>query len=164
MGGVSSSELAHSISKGDVAKLRQYLKDGKNPHINIDNQYLIHFATSHGNRDAVRLLLDYGIDIDSTDNEENTPLLVAGKKSDKAMVEYLIDHNANADAKNNHGDTIAHIASDNNDNELVSLLASKNVNINHVNIEDDTPLDVANKKNNNAAAQALANNGGKSKK
>lgn len=88
---------------GDVAAI--LLKNGSNPHEiphygggSEPNMNGLHDAASDGNIEYAQLMLDYGIDINTSDKHCITPFHCAAKYNHVSMMEFLIDHGADMNA------------------------------------------------------------------
>jgi ankyrin repeat protein len=72
------------------------LERGMDPnHMNWHRFTLLHHMAAEGEIGKARLLLDHGADIDAIDDEyQSTPLGVAARRGQRAMVELLVDRGA----------------------------------------------------------------------
>ena len=87
--------LIFAAERGDLARVRQLLRDGANPdaHDAAGNTALI-FAARDGRLDMVRALLDHGASADWIDGEGVTPLILAAFKNHPAIAELLLERGA----------------------------------------------------------------------
>ena len=117
----------------------------------ISGKSLLHAAVHAGDLEMVRVLIDYGLDVNALDNLGSTPLNFAleyrSKNIDPEVVRFLLDHGAdpNVLAKLQHGNTPLHRASRSGRIEITGLLVEHGAN---VEVQDDKgriPLDVATK-------------------
>ena len=98
----------------------------------IANKYSsLNVAASIGSLEAVQYFLEKGADADFADEKGNTPLILASKRNDAAIVEKLILAKADPNIPNKEGNTPLLFASYHNHVEIVKilLLARANPNI-----------------------------------
>jgi ankyrin repeat protein len=79
--------------------------------------------------DIVMLLLKHGADIEAKDNLGRTPLWIASKQRNKAVVTLLLEQGAQVDAKNNLGQTPLWIASEMKYWDVFMLLSEQGADI-----------------------------------
>ncbi|VDB98729.1 unnamed protein product [Peniophora sp. CBMAI 1063] len=72
---------------------------------NSEGRTALHVAAMTGKDDMVRMLCDYGADVDLTDNEGNTPLHYASAWNNIPIVQLLIERGCQYNAQNNEGFT-----------------------------------------------------------
>ncbi len=82
----------------------------------------LHAAASKGCFDIVELLLQYGADINTPDNDGYTPLMLAACCQPKAFIEFMINNGADIKIKSHTGATATSAARDNPDQEVLSYL------------------------------------------
>jgi ankyrin repeat protein len=92
-----------ALTNGDIKELAAVLDEvpalaiGKGPH----GRTLLHGVASRGNVDAARVFLEHGANIDATDEQGATPLVMAVLGKQAAMVHYLLDAGADPTIKLN---------------------------------------------------------------
>ncbi len=72
--------------------------------------------------ELIELLLDGGADVNDSDADGNTALILASDRDKKSVCGILIDHGANPFLTNNNGDTAISLAKKNNHNEVAALI------------------------------------------
>lgn len=104
-------ELNEAIFSNDLEKLEQLLKAGTDPHQSDGNgvSTLFH-AINFGSVGAVKLLLDYGADINQVNWRSRTPWLLAVETADLAKITLLRSRGADTCAKNDLGQNALHYA------------------------------------------------------
>jgi ankyrin repeat protein len=72
----------------------------------------LHYASANGQIPAIKLLLEYGADVDAQSTTgEGTPLLCAtATEGHLEVVRLLLDHGADANARKKYGWTALHLA------------------------------------------------------
>jgi len=83
---------------------------------------LLHLATEKGNPAIVRVLINYGAEVDATDYMDNTALCIAAELGHLEVIRTLIQNNANVSHQNMKGDTPLILAAANKKDEAVTLL------------------------------------------
>ena len=92
----TGQRMMAALTNGDMKELSAVLDEvpalaiGKGPH----GRTLLHGVASRGNVDAARVFLEHGANIDATDDEGATPLVMAVIGKQAAMVHYLLDAGA----------------------------------------------------------------------
>mmetsp|Transcript_1142 Transcript_1142/g.1683 ORF Transcript_1142/g.1683 Transcript_1142/m.1683 type:complete len:157 (-) Transcript_1142:450-920(-) len=103
----------------------------------------MHKASKKGHVDLVRKLIINGADVNTTDNDEYTPLHHACSNGHVNVAKLLITNGAKVNAKNDDGGTPLHWACINGHVNVAKLLIEKGAEFNAKNNEGITPLDVA---------------------
>ncbi|KAJ7129531.1 ankyrin repeat-containing domain protein [Mycena epipterygia] len=70
---------------------------------NVHGKTALHFAALKGHEELVRMLCDFGADVDLSDNKGNTPLHYASSWGHIPIVQLLIERGCQFAAKNNEG-------------------------------------------------------------
>jgi ankyrin repeat protein len=111
-------------------------KDGKTP---------LHYAVAHRHSDAIKLLLDYGAEVDGESAEALclTPLHIAALRGDAEEVERLLKSGADPNVRDVFGRTPLHYASARNHKAVAELLLSRGADPNAKDERGKTPLDLA---------------------
>jgi ankyrin repeat protein len=87
-------------------------------------------AASHGDLKKVQRLLNQGIDVDSTDKDGDTALILASEEGHLDIVNLLLEMNAKLDIQATEGGNTALIcASAEGHLEIVKALLTKNANV-----------------------------------
>lgn len=108
----------------------------------------LHDASASGNIQKALSLIKSGAEIEAQDTTYMTPLMVAIKNNDTAMVTCLIDNGARLDIPVQSWGTPLHVAINKQDKEMVSLLLARGSDANMAGAWG-TPLQVAIKKRDN---------------
>ena len=165
--GVPFTEEAffYSINAGQNRKVELFLKAGidvraKDPEPSTDGWQPIHLAAQLGDLEVVKLLLQYGAQIDEPAPGRRvglTPLLLAGNS---AVAKYLIERGADVKRAGPHsGFTALHRAAASGDVELIDLLLKKGALINVASTIRRVPLETALMARHTAAAALLIEKG-----
>ena len=118
-------------------------------------------AAGWGRVHNVKLLLDHGADIETTDDDGNTALIIASSGSALSKIDtvrLLLNRGANVEAKNNHGDTALLVAASEEGADsigIVKLLLSKGANRRAQNADGSTPLALAKQNGRDEIVQLL---------
>ena len=82
-------------------------------------------ASSRGDIDAVKMLLDMGMYIDKKDNKGWTALMYASFNGQSDIVSMLIEKGADVNTRDNKGFSAFHLANSKHHTEIVSMLQKK---------------------------------------
>lgn len=83
---------------------------------------ILQLATANGNPAIVRILINYGAEVDATDYMDNTALCIAAELGHLDVIRALIQNNANVSHQNMKGDTPLMLAAANKQDAAVTLL------------------------------------------
>lgn len=143
------ANILHSAAAHGHLNIVKYLLE-ENKTIPIDSQgrklgftalHVAIFYTHHIG--IVKYLLGQGANIETKDNEGNTPLHVAMQKGHLDIVLALIQAKANIEAKNNVGDTPLHIAMQKGHTAVVLALVKAGADLHALNNAGQSPIEVA---------------------
>jgi len=109
----------------------------------------LHYAVCYKDLKTVFTLLQHGLNVNSVDSNNNTPLHIAiYKECSPKLVLMLVYHGANVNAVNYEGDTPLHIAIKKDlyfgyNPEIIKLLVQNNADYTIKNDDGKTPVDIA---------------------
>ena len=94
------------------------------------------------NEDTVAFsqLVTLGYDIDDSDADGYTPLMIAATLGKTNFVQFLIDNGADVNRRSYNGETAAHRAAINGDIEIINMLYEAEANFNMPDLDGNTPL------------------------
>ena len=107
------------------------------------NSTILHFAVLGDNIDLIQYIIDKGVDIDSRNNFEESPIHWCCKEGNLKILKLLIDNGADYNAKDFDGNTPLHWAVEYDQEEMVSYLLSLGVLYDEPNIKQKTPMELA---------------------
>ena len=84
----------------------------------------IHIACNGTNKEVLKLLLDYGADLNVIDNNRLKPIHYASIRGDKNIIEFLVKHGADPKENSPRG-TPLKFASDNHHTDVIKWLKSR---------------------------------------
>ena len=96
----------------------------------------IHFVAEKGYVQVMKKLVDNGIDVDSPNDNERTPLHYASLNGHLDVVELLLENGANVNVQNPFKNTPLHYATQKRFIKVAELLLQKGANINIQNKEN----------------------------
>ncbi|KAL0267531.1 UNVERIFIED_CONTAM: hypothetical protein PYX00_009777 [Menopon gallinae] len=85
----------------------------------------LHLATRRRDLDMVRILVDYGTNVDIQNGEGQTALHIAAAEGDETLVKYFYGVRASASITDNQDRTPMHLAAENGHANIIELLADK---------------------------------------
>lgn len=134
-----------AVVGNDVVSVERYLDEG----IDIEHRFIglqtaLHLAIGNGASEVSWLLIQKGADVNVVDNEQETPLLMASKKSGMTVtLSMLIDSDADIDARNKDGSTALMLASLLGNFKAAKLLVKAGANLHVFNQKGRSPLSCA---------------------
>ncbi len=90
----------------------------------------IHEAAAEGHQNLVKSLIETGVEVDSKDELENTPLHHAAENGHANLSEFLIAEGADLEARNHYGRTPMALASCRGHKQMVEVLLAKGADFN----------------------------------
>jgi len=107
----------------------------------------LHMASACRNKDIMKLLIDYGADVNKKNNKGITPLmhLCQMRSSYISEVKLLINYNANIKSSDKNGNSLLHLICNRGiyyteNDKLLIYLINLGLNVNKLNNEGNTPL------------------------
>ncbi|KAH0556821.1 hypothetical protein GP486_005389 [Trichoglossum hirsutum] len=119
--------------KGGLNGFRSLFKPRENTlgKLSSEGRTCLHYASTYGQWDVVRLLLEHNADVNAKDNSRRTALHMAAQNGHTAVVQQLLEHKADINAKDTHdGGTALHMAVRYGHEAVVQLLIEHKANIN----------------------------------
>ncbi|XP_041377260.1 E3 ubiquitin-protein ligase MIB2-like [Gigantopelta aegis] len=148
--------LIKATIDGDVAKVRDII--AQNPQV-VNERHkglsCLHIAAHEGKLPIVKLLLEKKSDINATDDDGDTPLMVATFRKHTEIAEYLVRAGAQLDNTDNKGRTAVHNAAYTGQTTLIHALIGRGCDVNVMDESGDTPLHDAIAKDHIAAAERI---------
>ena len=153
-------ELQKFVNEKNIAKIDKVLK--KN--IEDEKKCLLFFSVSSNNKEILSYLIEKGMDVNTFDENYNTPLIVAcSSDNSEEMVNFLLQKGAAINSKNSKSETplIAAIRVPNN-YKIVKLLLEAGVNIDApITTDGKTALMFFSEQDNTFGLKSLIENGAK---
>jgi ankyrin repeat protein len=136
--------LFEAVFNGDIKKATELLSRG-NLNINAkdNNGFPVLMNAMISAPKLVKLLIEFGADVNVQDIHQWTPLIHAVASESPELVQLLIKSNANVNAKNKNGNTALMFAVTRKSPELVQLLINNEADINAKNNLGEAALDLA---------------------
>lgn len=114
-------------------------------------------AAAKNDYDLVKQIIDEKqVDINDTNEDGETSLLIASRKGHLPICELLINNGSNVNDVNKHGETPLHLAL--RHLPVCELLIHNGADINHKNIDEETPLLIASQLGNLLACELFIRN------
>jgi hypothetical protein len=122
----------------------------------------LHQAIESGDNEKVISLIQSGIDINSRNRENGTPLHTAISMKNKDITLLLIDkYYADVNLANNYNETPLHLAARSGEKEIVEKLIEKGANVNSLNRYSDNALSLSREAGFTEITDILLKNGAK---
>ncbi|CAN6361686.1 unnamed protein product [Urochloa humidicola] len=155
------SAAAKAVIDGKLRLLKKMaskmdLREVKDPRVGN----LLHLAAARGHAEICRFLVEEsGLDVNGTDPDGETPVVIAATGGEVSVLRYLLDHGGDPVMPDRTGATPLHIAAENGHEEAVRLLLSRGVDVDPVNKRHITPLYMAAWKGHDQALKVLLEHG-----
>ncbi len=115
----------------------------------------IYDVVNNEDMDTFSDMVILGYDIDDTDADGFSPLMIASALGKPTFVQFLIDNNAKVDKRSYKGLTALHRAAQAGHNEIVNILVEAGANVNMPDFDGNTPLMLAVASNRRFTAELL---------
>ncbi|XP_057763640.1 uncharacterized protein LOC130984956 [Salvia miltiorrhiza] len=119
-----------------LKKLAKQLDDGKGLAQTVvdvkdaNQRGALHFAAREGQAEVCKYLLEeLKMDVNTQDEDGDTPLTHAARQGHTALAKYLVDHGADPSIPSGLGTTALHHSAGTGDIELLKFLLSKDINV-----------------------------------
>lgn len=154
-----------AVARDDVNVLVNYLDAGGciKACTHYKFWYLVHTAAEKGSIKCMLVLLDRGVDVDTVDYGEWTPLIHAASRGHFEMVNLLLNRGADINASGYYGETALYLAVSGGRIECVRFLLERGANRDIANIQGFKPIDICDRMNNQEIAEQMRRllNGGR---
>ena len=130
---------------GEAQKLQELLTHEKAIDLNstlLDDWTALHLAANEGHKEVVRVLLDFGANIEAETRMNRRALHIACLRGNLEVVKILIEGKADRNPKDKDSYTPLHFVSENGSNEIIKLLLENGALSNIKNYQGNTPLDL----------------------
>ncbi|XP_048458044.1 CARD- and ANK-domain containing inflammasome adapter protein [Rhincodon typus] len=179
--------LFHAISKEHLNTVKVLLKSGANVNVDLihaafksNNQFLIRLILEHSNEinptlsvnalfkavqknlyRTVGIIIELGIDVNTRNNLQYTPLLLAAELGHAESVKILIDKGARLDERMPNTDSALHLAVQVGSLSVAKLLIDHGMDANVVGSDNQIPLHIASFHNQPPMIEMLITRGSK---
>ena len=143
-GGYYVTPLVAAMAKKHFQTARLLCQNGADPNVRSNGERTpLHSAVYLGDVEAVQKLIEYDADVDSRDQDGNTPLFLASEGlslKDPYVLRLLLAHGADVDARGYYGWTPLHQTLGRGSVVIASLLLEYGANVELKSSSGDTPL------------------------
>ena len=154
----NTTALMRACQKGNIDAINVLINAGADPNIvdaNI-NTCLHHVAGLYFCKDVLQAIISYGVDVDATNNNNETALMKACSKGNIDAVNILLNAGADPNVVDAYGDTCLHYAVGLLcSHEVLQAIVNSGVNANAVNSNNNTAFMKALLEDNNDAMDKL---------
>ena len=121
-----NQKLLNAAEVGDINEIRNLLSlpSESRPDIdahNFDQWTSLHYATSEGHFDIIKILLSYKCDVNCTTSSKRTPLHIACIRGYSKIVDLLLSSGCDINAQDMEGNTPTHYATQNGKIKKIKL-------------------------------------------
>lgn len=149
-----SDPLGDAVNHGDLAKVKELLKENPDLVGGTDNQgnTPLHLAVT---TEVADVLLGNGANKNARNNDGETPLYWAARKGNAAVAELLLARGADANSKDQNGEDPLHMAALEGHKDVVAMLLASGADVNGKNRYGQEPLHLAATKSSTEVAELL---------
>jgi ankyrin repeat protein len=113
------------------------------PRCTEDGWTALHLASSEGHLDIAKLLIDRGANVDSRNDEQETPLALASSFGHLDIARFLIESGAAVSAPDKEGNTPFHMAANKGHLDVTKFLLECGIDVDIRNGDGETSLYLA---------------------
>ena len=130
------------FSKNNLPNVEHLLDRGASINAKSEKKIgLLHFAAKHADDQIITFLLNKGLLVNMTDNENRTPLLWACyNRNNEKNVKCLLEHKADVNITNKSKCSPLHFAAQFSDKNVITALIKKGISVNVLDDNDKSPL------------------------
>lgn len=145
-----NKRLLATVQDGDFSKVKAVLNRCANINAQNDKDGCVplHYASTMGDLEVVKYMVEKGADFNMKDNFEQTPLHLAAMYGKLEVVKYLKERGAILNVVDTFGATPLHSAAVDNRLEVVRYMVEEGVDVNAKDKYGRTPLDLARRRHN----------------
>ena len=139
----NTTALLLAIKKGNMDTIYVLLKAGANPHIANDNGFACIYCAVFENcsQDVLETIITHGADVNATDKNNETALMVACRKGNINTINVLLNAGANPNFADDSGYTCIHDVVDGyGSKDVLETIISHGADVNAVNTANLTAL------------------------
>ncbi len=112
--------------------------------INVKYEYTtLHWVAKEGTVKIMRILIGWGINLDTKDRKGRTALHVAAEWGREDIVKELIENGANVNIVDKNEETALHAAARRGFVKIATILIENGINVDRMNKNDKTATDIA---------------------
>ena len=147
--------IACKYRQQEMAKL--FLKAGSNSNIADHNGNTSLHAAVYGNfsKNVVQTIINHGASVNTTDNKNTSPLMLASKKGNVDVMKVLLRAGADQNIEDENGNSWIHYAVREDCRKVLQSIVDKGADVNGTNKKNITPLMLASVKGNIDAVNVL---------
>lgn len=155
--------LHTAVEKNNIAALKMLEDRGSRLDVvNTKNGFsLLHHAISQGHLEVVQFLVQKGLLLNDTTQEDVSSIHLAAECNQFAILRYLLEQQPGVDINklDNDQNTMLHYAAENGNQEMVALLCERGANVNIKNKSGKTPLHLTIQPKNSQLVEYLVTRG-----
>jgi ankyrin repeat protein len=158
----ASASIADAAERGDMGRVRALLKQAADVNAaQADGMTALHWAAMRDAVDLAQMLLYAGASVKATTRiNAYTPLLLAAKNGNRAVMDLLLKAGADANAHTSNGTTVLMFAAASGDTDAVMVLLDHHAEVNAMeSVRGLTPVMFAAASNRAAVIDVLAKHG-----
>ena len=141
---VRNFALLRAADSNSIGEVREVIAAGADVKARTrrgETALMLAIENSYGNNDVAAFLVEHGSDINATNSDGDTPLMIAAARNNDGAVKLLLDHKADISVENKKNQTALHIASAELHAKIVdAILASGSQDVNKKDVDGRTPL------------------------
>ncbi len=136
-------DLLEASFCANLEDIRDFLKNGDANYSDPFGHTALHWAAMNGNNEVIKILINYGANINALNNAGTPPIFFAITRNLVSTIQLMIRHGATLSYTSKGGFNFLHRAAFYGYLETAKLLIENGISPNSVTDEGETPLDLA---------------------
>ncbi|MEO1654087.1 MAG: ankyrin repeat domain-containing protein [Bacteroidota bacterium] len=138
-----AQNIFRTVCQGNLSRLDSLLETESLDIEDSRGRSLLHWAVGCGKKEALKYLVEKGIELNQEDLEKRTAMHVALNSGEETYFDLLVDFQPDDTWKNKYGPSLLEIALLRKNETFIKKLIAAGVDVNQVNDRGSSPLEIA---------------------